>query len=121
MVAVVVYSFVFAILAYACPERDMSWRAELRSASHAATEGADPCADAKLHNCQLVRDRMLSAAISKAPATICQQVLTCSPHLILVESVTDSNAPRDRGPPLLPVFHRVFKLQLPLSYLVLRL
>jgi hypothetical protein len=121
-VAVVVFSFVFAILAYACPELEMNWSVALRSSTHAAMEETEPCSDAKPHNCQLVRDRMLSAGISTSPATISHHVLTDSPHLIMVELATDSNILRDRGPPsLLPAFHRVFKLQLPLSYLVLRL
>jgi hypothetical protein len=122
VVGLVIFSFVFAILAYACPEWDLDWSVALRSAHHAEIEGAEPCGDAKQHNCRLVRDRMLSAGISKSPATISHDVLAGSPHLITVESVTDSNMPRGRGPPLeKPAFHSVFKLQLPLSYLVLRL
>jgi hypothetical protein len=118
VVASVVFSFVFAILAYACPERDMSRSVGLRSAAHAGMEGADPCADAQSHNCRLVRDRMLSAGISKSPTTIAHHVLTDSPHLITVES----DMLLERGPLLAKsAFHHVFKLQLPLSYLVLRL
>jgi hypothetical protein len=122
VVAVVVFSFVFAILAYACPELEMNWSVALRSSTHAAMEEAEPCGDAKPHNCQLVRDRMLSAGISTSPAIISHHVLTGSPHRITVESATDAVLLRDRGPPsLLLAFHCVFKLQLPLSYLVLRL
>jgi len=122
MAAFVVLSFVFTLLAYACPEWDMTRTMIVPSTAHDAMAGAEPCANANPHNCQFVRDRMLSAAISTAPPTISHYVLTGSPHLITVESATDSNILRDRGPPSLPpAFHRVFKLQLPLSYLVLRL
>jgi len=121
VVAIVVFSFVFAILAYACPERDMAWGSAMRLTPHNEMEDMGPCGDAEPHICRLVRDRMLSVGISSASlAAISHYELAAVSHPAMVEAAI---APMicDRGPPLLPPFHRVFKLQLPLSYLVLRL
>ena len=121
-VAIAVFSFVFTILAYACPERAMTWGTALRLAPHSEMKGMEPCANDKTDTCQLVRDRMLSAGISTSPATISHHVLTSAPHAIAMESAVGLNMLHDRGPPSVEyAFHSVFKLQLPLSYLVLRL
>jgi len=121
-VALVALSFLFAIVAYACPERAMTWGTALRLAPHSGMEGMEPCANDKTDTCQLVRDRMLSAGISTSPATIPHHVLTSAPHAIAMESAVGLNMLHDRSPPSVEyAFHSVFKLQLPLSYLVLRL
>jgi len=122
VVAIVVSSFVFAILAYACPEREMTWGAAQRLSTHGGMDNGDPCANAKSDTCQLVRDRMLSVRVSAPQATIPHHVLTSAPNPIAVESAVGSNMLHDRSPPSVEyAFHSVFKLRLPLSYLVLRL
>lgn len=121
-VAIVALSFLFAIVVYACPEREMTWGAAQRLSTHGGMDNGDPCANAKTDTCQLVRDRMLSVRVSVPQATSLHHVLTSAPHPIAVESAVGSNMLHDRGPPSLEyAFHSVFKLQLPLSYLVLRL
>jgi hypothetical protein len=121
-VAIVALSFLFAILAYACPEREMMLGAAQRLSTHNAMDNGDPCANGKTDTCQLVRDRMLSVRVSASQATIPHHVLTSAPHPIAVESAVGSNMLHDRSPPSVEyAFHSVFKLQLPISYLVLRL
>ena len=121
-VAPVALSFLFAIFAYACPEREMMLGAAQRVSTHNAMDNGDPCANGKTDTCQLVRDRMLSVRVSASQATSLHHVLTSAPHPIAVESAVGSNMLHDRSPPSVEyAFHSVFKLQLPLSYLVLRL
>lgn len=121
-VAIVALSFLFTIVAYACPEREMMWGAAQRLSTHNAMDNGDPCANAKTDTCQLVRDRMLSVRVSASQAASLHHVLTSAPHSITMESAAGSNMLHDRSPPSVEyAFHSVFKLQLPLSYLVLRL
>jgi hypothetical protein len=121
-VAIVALSFLFAIVAYACPEREMMLGAAQRLSTHNAMDNGDPCANGKTETCQLVRDRMLSVRVSSSQATILHHVLASAPYPIVVESAVGSNMLHDHGPPSVEyAFHSVFKLQLPLSYLVLRL
>lgn len=122
VVAIVISSFVFAILAYACPEREMTWGAAQRLSTHGGMDNGDPCANGKTDTCQLVRDRMRSVQVSASQATIPHHVLTGAQHPIAMESAVGSKMFHDRGPPSIEyAFHSVFKLRLPLSYLVLRL
>jgi hypothetical protein len=122
VVAIVVSSFVFAIFAYACPELEMMLGAAQRLSTHNAMDNGDPCANGRTDTCQLVRDRMLSVRVAASQATLSHHVLTSAPHPIAVVSAVGSNMFHDRGPPRAAyAFHSVFKLQLPLSYLVLRL
>jgi hypothetical protein len=121
-VSIVALFFLFAIVAYACPEREMMLGTAQRVSTHNAMDNGDPCANGKTDTCQLVRDRMLSVRVSASQATILHHVLTSAPHPITAESAVGSNMLHDRGPPWVAyAFHSVFKLQLPLSYLVLRL
>jgi hypothetical protein len=121
-VAIVALSFLFAIVAYACPEREMTWGAAQRLSTHGGMDNRDPCANGKTDTCQVMRDRMRSVQVSASQATSLHHVLTSAPHPIAVESAVGSNMLHDRSPPSVEyAFHSVFKLQLPLSYLVLRL
>jgi hypothetical protein len=121
-VAIVALLFIFAIVAYACPELEMLLGAAQRLSTHNAMDNGDPCANGKTDNCQLVRDRMLSVRVSASQATSLHHILTSAPYPITAESAVGSKILHDRGPPWVAyAFHSVFKLQLPLSYLVLRL
>ncbi len=121
-VALTALFFLFAGIAYACPEPEVMLSAAQRVSTHNAMDNGDPCANSKTETCQLVRDRMLSVRVSASQAAISYQVLTSAPHPIAVVSPAGSNRLHDRGPPSAAhAFHSVFKLQLPLSYLVLRL
>jgi hypothetical protein len=121
-VAIVVLSFLFAIVAYACPEREMMLGAAQRLSTHGGMDNGDPCANGKTDTCQVMRDRMRSVQVSASQATIPHHVLTGAQHPIAMESAAGSKMLHDRGPLSIEyAFHSVFKLRLPLSYLVLRL
>jgi hypothetical protein len=80
----------------------------------------EPCADTKLDACQSVRDRILSLQPSALQVAISQVTFTGA-HQTVVEVSVGPDLFHSTSPPLTSVFHPVFKLQLPLSYLVLRL
>jgi hypothetical protein len=121
-VALVALSFLFAIVAYACPEREMTLGSAQRVSTHDTMDNGDPCANGKTDTCQLVRDRMLSVRVIASQATSPYNVLTGAAHPIPMESTAVSTMLHDRSPPSVEyAFHSVFKLQLPISYLVLRL
>ncbi|OGQ79826.1 MAG: hypothetical protein A3F90_20520 [Deltaproteobacteria bacterium RIFCSPLOWO2_12_FULL_60_19] len=118
-VAGVVFCFLFAVIAYACSGRDLAWGAQ-RLSAHGGMASEEPCADTNLGACQSVRDRILSLQASGAQAATLQHSFTGA-HQASVEASVGPDLSYDTSPPWKSVFHPVFKLQLPLSYLVLRL
>ena len=118
-VAGVVFCFLFVVVAYACSGRDLAWR-DQRLSAHAGMASEEPCADMKLDACQSVRDRILSLQPSAAQAAISQVTFT-NAQQAPVEVSAGADLFYGTFRPSTSVFHPVFKLQLPISYLVLRL
>jgi hypothetical protein len=80
----------------------------------------EPCADMKLDACQSVRDRVLSLQPLAAQLATAQVTFTGTDQTV-AEVPVGPDAFYGTSPPFTSVFHPVFKLQFPLSYLVLRL
>jgi len=118
-VAGVVFCFLFVVVAYACSGRGLAWGTQ-RLSAHDGMASEEPCADTKLDACQSVRDRILSLQPSALQVAMAQVTFT-GMHPTVVEFPVGPDAFYGTSPPLTSVFHPVFKLQLPLSYLVLRL
>ncbi len=119
-VAGVVFCFLFVVVAYACSGRDLAWGAPQIFSAHAGMASEEPCADMKLDPCQSVRDRILSLQPSAAQAAISQVTFT-NAQQAPVEVSAGADLFYGTFRPSTSVFHPVFKLQLPISYLVLRL
>lgn len=119
-VATVLFSFLYAVIAYACPSLEFMGRAPMPLSMGMGMDGENPCADGKSDDCQLVRDQMLPLRVSAFQAETVYHAFTSASSFSAVLPV-GTHMFHDTSQPLKSVFHPVFKLQLPISYLVLRL
>ena len=113
---VVIFAFLSVSIAHACP--DLGVMPGQSVTSKGITTTKDPCHDPKGDFCKSVRDSILSIQPSFSVADNLRQAFLLSPLFIerptaIVFSLRTHVVDRP--------FHPVFKLQLTLSYLVLRI
>jgi hypothetical protein len=115
----VVFSLMFVTLAHACPSFDPAQLAMPSSSMGGAAGDANPCNGRQPGNCKLVRDAMLSTITSLSETGIFVIASPVPPELFAKVSGTSGQWPWSNL--LQHSFHPVFKLQLPVSFLTLRI